>query len=134
MSNNDDFGLSIFFLALALSLFFISIIHLVLSDSNMTLFLICVMVVVSIILGVSTSRQDKIIRYWRVVITTVDDGVYYLGRNLSWADANKLRDDTLKKFESKSPTLSVKCTSSSGRYGVRNFVKSNIVHIGWLED
>ena len=129
-----DYGLTRFLFAFAFGLLCISFIHLIFLDVGMSLFLIALIFIVSSIIGILSSNTDHIIRSWRVVITTVDDGVYYLGRNLSWADAKKLRDDAVAMFESKDLMVSVKCTNTDGRYGVRSFVKSNIVHIGWLED
>ena len=72
---------------------------------------------------------------WRVIIATVDGSVFILGSGLSWSDAKVLRDNTVKLFDSKKESMvSVRCIYSDGVYGVRNFVKSNIIHIGWLED
>lgn len=131
---DDEYGMSIFFLALSTSLFFISVISFIFGDLSMTATLLIVMFIVSCLLGLLLARRDASIRYWCVVIVTADNGVYYAGRNLSWAEAKKLRDDLLERLKSKDLTLSVKCTNSDGCYGVRDFFKSKIIHIGWLED
>jgi hypothetical protein len=131
----DDYGLTMFLWAFGFGLFCISVIQLIFADVGLTLFLISCIFVVSALWGIGTSKQDVVIKSWAVIICTVDDGSYYLGRDLSWNDAKKLRDATVKVFnDPKESMVSVKCWNSGGRYGVRNFVKSNIVHIGWLED
>jgi hypothetical protein len=132
---DDNYGLSMFLWLFSFSLFCIAIVHLIFSDVGLTLFLACITFIVSSLWGIGTAGGgDKIIRYWRVNIATVDGSVYVLDRHLSFADAQKLRDDTVAKFNNKNSTISVECKNSDGLYGTRNFNKVNIVHIGWLED
>lgn len=128
----DDFGLSIFLLAFFISIVGVLCYWLLFYDSLFVFWSLIFFFILSLGAGLIASKPR--VKSWRVVIFTVDGSVFYVGRNLSWANAKILRDGAVKKFESDDVMLSIMCVNDNGRFGVRDFNKKNIVHIGWLED